>query len=147
MYGIILVRLVSVPSPNPRRYNWPFLGVYLLSSVTNAILVVLALTTPPPPQTTFDYAHIIIGASRTFLFLSCAVVSEILRIRTISVPDAEVASADASLKANGSGGRYGTFDGAASAHGAHGAGLFGGYGSNPPPKGGWITYVKSFKVG
>jgi len=147
VYGIILIRLVSVPPPNPRPHNWPFLGVYLLSSVTNATLLVLALTTPPPPQTTFDYAHILIGATRTLLFLSCAVVSEILRVRPISVPDVEVAAASTLLKANGNGNRYGTFDGAPPAHGAHGAGIHGGFGSNPPPKGGWITYVRSFKVG
>jgi hypothetical protein len=109
--------------------------------VTNATLVVLALTTPPPPRNQYDVAHVLIGGVRTFLFLSCAIVSEILRVRPISVPDAEVAGAAAALKANG--GAYGTFD-----HGhAGGPGLRGGFMSNPPPKGGWITYVKSFKVG
>jgi hypothetical protein len=130
---------VSLPPPPPRSYNWPFLGVYLISSVTNATLVVLALTTPPPPRNQYDLAHILIGGVRTFLFLSCAIVSEILRVRPISVPDAEVAGAAAPLKANG--GSYGTFD-----HGHAGPGLRGGFMSNPPPKGGWITYVKSFKV-
>jgi hypothetical protein len=67
-------------------------------------------------------------------------VSEILRARVISLPDAEAVGAAAPLKANG--GTYGTFD-----HGHGAPGLRGGFMSNPPPKGGWVTYVKSFKVG
>lgn len=140
VYGIILVRQISLPPPPHGSHNWPFLGTYILSSIINLSLLTLSFSTPPPPSNIYDYIHIIITAVRTLLFLSLAVVSEILRIRPISFPDYE---ADAPfLKANGSTSHYGTFD-AGPTHPHSGRG---GFGSNPPPSGGWITYVKSFKV-
>jgi hypothetical protein len=69
-----------------------------------------------------------------------AIISEILRSRPISLPDSE-ASAQAPLKATGSA-QYGTFD-AGPTHPHSGRG---GFGSNPPPQGGWVTYLRSFKV-
>ena len=70
-----------------------------------------------------------------------AVISEILRIRPISLPTSEE-EAQAPLKANGGASQYGTFDsGPTGPHSGRG-----GFGSNPPPQGGWITYVKSFRV-
>jgi hypothetical protein len=70
-----------------------------------------------------------------------AVISEIQRNRPISLPDTE-ATPQQPLKINGSTTQYGTFD-AAPTHPHHGRG---GFGSNPPPQGGWVTYIKSFKV-
>lgn len=100
--------------------------------------LILAISTPPPPQNNYDYLHILITSIRTLLFLSLAVVSEILRIRPISLPDFE---ANAPLKANGTS-AYGTFDSEPS----HPHSRYGGFGSNPPPTGGWITYIRSFRV-
>jgi hypothetical protein len=133
---VILVRQVSLPPLPQGKRDWPFLGTYLLSSVLNMCLLVLAISTPPSPRNNYDYLHILITSIRILLFLSLAVVSEILRIRPISLPDFE---ANALLKANGTN-AYGTFDsGPAHPH-------YGGFGSNPPPTGGWITYVRSFRV-
>ena len=101
-------------------------------------LLVLTFTTPPLPTTNYDYIHIFIACIRAFLFLSLAVISEILTIRPISLPDNEV---DQLLKTNGNT-HYGTFDFGQ----AHHRGGRGGFGSNPPPTGGWITYVRSFQV-
>ena len=101
-------------------------------------LLVLNFTTPPPPRTNYDYIHILITSIRIFLFLSLAVISEILQLRPISLPDTE---ADQPLKTNGDI-QYGTFDsGPTHPHSGRG-----GFGSNPPPTGGWITYLRSFKV-
>ena len=100
-------------------------------------LLVLTFTTPPLPSTKYDYIHILIASLRTFLFFSLAVIAEILRIRPIGLPDTE---ADQPLKTNGNI-QYGTFDRGHAHH--HGQG---GFGSNPPPTGGWITYLRSFKV-
>ena len=71
------------------------------------------------------------------MFFSLAVISEILRIRPIGLPDSE---AEQPLKTNDDI-HYGTFDSGQAHH--HGRG---GFGSNPPPTGGWITYIRSFKV-
>jgi hypothetical protein len=112
----------------------------MLSSVVNMTLLVLSVTTPPPPRNKYDYIHVSISSVRTFLFLLLAVISEIQRNRPISIPDTE-ATPQQPLKANGST-QYGTFDsGPTHPHAGRG-----GYGSNPPPQGGWVTYIKSFKV-
>jgi hypothetical protein len=66
------------------------------------------------------------------------VISEILTIRPISLPNAE---ADQLLKTNRNI-EYGTFDIGQAYH----RGGRGGSGSNPPPTGGWITYIRSFQV-
>ena len=100
-------------------------------------LLVLTFTTPPSPTTSYDYIHILIASIRTFLFLSLAVISEILTIRPISLPDIE---ADRLLKTDENT-DYGTFDFGQ----AHRRG-WGGGGTNPPPTGGWITYLRSFRV-
>ena len=143
MYGIILVRFSSVSSPPQGKIDWPFLGTYMLSSIVNMTLLVLNFTTPPPPRNKYDYIHVSISSVRTLLFLLLAVISEIQRNRPISLPDAE-ATPRQPLKpnANGSTTHYGTFDyGPTHPHAGRG-----GFGSNPPPQGGWVTYVKSFKV-
>jgi hypothetical protein len=110
----------------------------LLSAIFNATIVALLLITPPPPQNEYDYIFIAISSIRTLLFLALTIVSEILRVRPISVLDEE---AREPLKANGST-HYGTFD--AGPTGPHSG--RGGFGSNPPPTGGWVTYIRSFKV-
>jgi hypothetical protein len=141
VYGIILVRFTSVSRPQG-KVDWPFLGTYMLSSIINMTLLVLNFTTPPPPHNTYDYLHVSISSVRTLLFLLLAVISEIQRNRPISLPDTE-ATPRQPLKANANGStQYGTFD-AGPTHPHSGRG---GFGSNPPPQGGWVTYVKSFKV-
>ena len=143
VYGIILVRLVSIPGVRHGKRNWPFLGTYILSSIFGTSLLILNFTTPPPPRNNYDYIHIITASVRLLLFLSLAIISEILRVRPISLPDFE-AEAQERLKPNGSS-HYGTFH-AAPSHAHHGGHGGGGFGSNPPPQGGWITYIRSFKV-
>lgn len=134
------MRLVSVP-PSPRdKRDWPFLGTYLISSILCISLLILNFTTPPTPHNEYDYIHVLIASLRAFCFLSLAVISEIHRTRPISLPDTE-ANPQGSSKANGST-HYGTFDYVPSRH-HFGRG---GGGTNPPPKGGWITYVRSFQV-
>ena len=103
------------------------------------VLLVLALTTPPKPHNRYDFIYVGIAAIRTLLFFSLAIISEISRTRPLSIPDAE--SSTQPLKTNGST-HYGTFD-AGPTHPHAGRG---GFGTNPPPQGGWITYLKSFKV-
>jgi len=132
---------MSVPPVPHGKIDWPFLGTYLLSTISSMSLLVLQFSTPPHPQNKYDYIHVIIAAIRTALFLSLAVISEILRIRPISLPIVEE-EAQAPLKANGATSQYGTFD-SGPTHPHLGRG---GFGSNPPPQGGWITYVKSFRV-
>jgi hypothetical protein len=140
VYGIILVRFASLSPPEQGKVDWPFLGTYMLSSIVNMTLLVLSLTTPPPPRNKYDYMHLSISSLRTLLFLLLAVISEIQRNRPISLPDTE-ATARQPLKVNGST-QYGTFDsGPTHPHSGRG-----GFGSNPPPQGGWVTYIKSFKV-
>jgi hypothetical protein len=134
------VRYASVAPPSHGDRDWPFLGTFILSSIVNLSLLVLNFTTPPPPRNTYDYIHINIASIRTFLFLLLAVILEILRTRPISLPDSE-ATAQSALKANGNS-EYGTFD-AGPTHPHSGRG---GFGSNPPPQGGWITYIRSFQV-
>ena len=141
MYGIILVRQVSLPGSPPGKRDWPFLGSYLLSAIFSMLILALSLTEPPPLSNTYHYIHLFIFSLRVLLFCSLLVVSEILRIRPISLPDTESDPVQP-LKRNGSA-TYGTFD--SNPVYAHGHGLRGS-GSNPPPQGGWITYVKSFKV-
>ena len=132
---------MSVPPVRHGKIDWPFLGTYLLSAIFSMSLLVLQFSTPPPPQSNYDYIHVTIASIRTALFLSMAVISEILRIRPISLPTSEE-EAQAPLKANGGTSQYGTFDsGPTGPHSGRG-----GFGSNPPPQGGWITYVKSFRV-
>ena len=135
-----MIRFTSLPPSPPGKIDWPFLGTYLLSTVVNMTLLILNFATPPPPQNNYDFIHVGIGSLRTFLFLVLAIISEILRSRPISLPDSE-ASAQAPLKVNGSA-QYGTFDsGPTHPHSGRG-----GFGSNPPPQGGWVTYLRSFKV-
>jgi hypothetical protein len=129
---------VSIHSPPHGTYEWPFLGTYLLSTFFNLSLLVLAFTTTPHPSTKYDYIHILIASIRTFFFFSLAVISEILRIRSVNSPDTE---ADQPLKTNGNI-DYGTFDSGR----AHHRSGWSGFASNPPPTGGWITYLRSFQV-
>jgi len=116
------------------------MGTYMLSAILNVTLLTLNFTTPPKPHNRYDYIYIAISATRTLLFLSLAVISEVARTRPISLPDAEATPSQA-LKTNGSA-HYGTFD-AGPTHPHAGRG---GFGTNPPPQGGWVTYIKSFKV-
>jgi hypothetical protein len=103
-------------------------------------LLVLAFTTPPQPRSRYDFICVGIAVTRTLLFLLLAVLSEINRARPISLPDAGATTQ--ALKTNGST-HYGTFDsGPTHPHSGRG-----GFGTNPPPQGGWVTYLKSFKVG
>jgi hypothetical protein len=139
VYGVILVRYTAVAPPEQGKHDWPFLGTFLLSTVVNLTLLILNFTTPPPPRNKYDYIHINIASIRTFLFLLLAIISEVLRTRPISLPDSEATAQP--LKSNGAA-HYGTFD-AGPAHPHSGRG---GFGSNPPPQGGWITYIRSFKV-
>jgi hypothetical protein len=135
-----LVRFTSLPPSPPGKVDWLFFGTYLLSTIVSLTLLLLNFTTPPPPQNNYDFVHVGIASLRTFLFLLLAIISEILRSRPISLPDSE-ASAQAPLKVNGSA-QYGTFDsGPTHPHSGRG-----GFGSNPPPQGGWVTYIRSFKV-
>ena len=118
------------------------MGTYLLSAAFSMSLVVLQFSTPPAPKNNYDYIRVTIAAVRTALFLSLAVVSEILRIRPLSLPTLEDQAAQTLLKANGNASQYGTFD-AGPTHPHSGRG---GFSSNPPPQGGWVTYIKSFRV-
>lgn len=140
MYGIILVRLVSVPPPPYGKHDWPFLGTYLISSIITMSLLILNFTTSPFVRTKYDLIFFGISSLRLLIFLSLATISEILRVRLISLPDFE-AGAREPLKTNGET-HYGTFD-AGPTHPHSGRG---GFGSNPPPQGGWMAYIQSFKV-
>jgi len=131
---------MSVPLPPRGQHDWPFLGTYLLSAIFNMTLLVLNFTTPPKPRTKYDFILVGIAATRTLLFLLLAVLSEINRTRLISLPDTE-SNPSQPLKTNGSA-HYGTFDsGPTHPHAGRG-----GFGTNPPPQGGWVTYIKSFRV-
>lgn len=136
------MRFMSIPPVQHGKVDWPFMGTYLLSAIFSISLLILQFTTPPPPQNNYDYIRVTIAAIRTALFLSLAVISEILRIRPISLATAAEEEARAPLKANGNASQYGTFD-AGPTHPHSGRG---GFGSNPPPQGGWVTYIKSFRV-
>jgi hypothetical protein len=141
VYGIILVRLITSPS-SFSRHDWPFLSVYLISAITNSTLLTLTLTTPPRPPSIYNYISLLTMSLRTVLFLAMAVISEISHAIPISLPDQEshVQSSTQPLKQNGVA-QYGTFDaGPPRANGGHGLG------ANPPPQGGWISYIRSFQV-
>ena len=130
-----------MPPVQHGNVDWPFLGMSLLSTIFSVSLLVLQFSSYPSPGNNYDYIHVAIVSIRTALFISLAVISEILRIRPISLPPTEE-EAQAPLKANGALSQYGTFDsGPTHPHSGRG-----GFGSNPPPEGGWLTYVKSFKV-
>jgi hypothetical protein len=120
-------------------HNWPFLGTYILSSLFNAAILFFILTTPPFPQNQYDFILIVNTAIRTLLFVGLTVVSEILRVRRISLPDNEQGTEP--LQSNGSA-HYGTFEALPEAPNDEC-----GPGTKPPlQKGQWMRYHSVIKV-